>query len=102
MSEFVDLLFICDQSDFITQLINDEIIQRSDICFGNDINGKLIQYWHWINVDDFDINELIKGLTDSEIAFITKYNEIWIGINDNCYCALQKDKRFIDLCSALM
>ena len=76
METFIEELFVLDLSDFITDLIKQDILKRDRIHFANDENSG-VEYW-WL-IDKYEIQDVTIFL-EYNISYIEFGNEIFVGL----------------------
>ena len=94
MDEFIDELIICEQTNFIDTLIDDNVICRCDIFYNNDKNEN--SDWYFANTDCYDFEDLLTLLCEANITHTHFKQHIWIGITKR-YSELFKDENWIKL-----
>lgn len=94
LEQFIDEFIICEQTELIVTLIDDNVICRCDIFYNNDNNEN--SEWYYVNMDYCDFEDLLTLLCECNITHTHFKQHIWIGTT-NQYSQLFKDSDWIKL-----
>ena len=91
---FIDEPIVCNQTEFIDTLIDDNVICRCDIYYDNDNNAN--SEWYYVNMDYCDFEELVNFLCECNITHTYFKQHVWIGITTD-FNEFFKDENWIKL-----
>ena len=96
--EFLHNFLQADQTKLITGLINELIIDRTDIEY---YQVEPLE-WFVINTEEYEIDDILDTFNEYEIPYIHKFDTLWLGSPESdTFQDMHKDEGFISLCNEL-